>query len=97
MARKSTSTEGGASTATVDKPDGRKTRKRKSPKEKAETLTVRVLNALDALGYMSAKLTEPQRGAVVTAVKTKLADLDVTFGEVDEEESEEPEPFSLPD
>ena len=94
MARKSQSPDNGG-TATAEKAE-RKTRTRKSPKEKAETLTVRVLNALDSLGCMADKLTEPQREAVVTAVKAKLATLDETFAE-SEDESEEPETFSLPE
>ena len=91
MARK-TQPDSGGSTATAE----RKTRTRKSPKEKAESLVVIACNAIDALGYMAEKLNEAQREGVLAEFTVKLKELDEAFAE-NEEEAEEPEPFSLPD
>ena len=74
----------------------RKPRQRKSPKQKAESLTVRACNTIDSLGYMADKLTEPQRECIHSTISEKLKSLDAAFSQVDAED-ETPEPFSLPD
>lgn len=92
MARKTQPDNGGTATAE------RKTRTRKSPKHKAESLVVKACNALDALGCMADKLTETQREGVHAALSAKLNELDEAFKAVDDDESDpEPKPFSLPD
>lgn len=72
-------------TATADKP----ARVRKSPKDKAETLTVRVINALRRLGEIGVKLPVTNRNEIVMVIEAE------THAMVEAWEPEDPDVFKL--
>jgi len=92
MARKSQSPDSGG-TATADKPE-RKTRQRKSTEQKAETLTVRVLNALRKLGCMVLSVTH--RNQITKALDIERDAMVSSWESMDEPENK-PDEFKLSD
>jgi hypothetical protein len=89
---KSTPDNGGTATAEP------KTRARKTPKMKAESLTVKAINALDALGCMAGKLSQTNHEEISSAVDAKVVEMKAAFDAAGaDEDAEEPEPFKLSD